>query len=96
MNEKNTNKIAQVKNHAGNLLMEVHALTEEKYSNTLTATDELLTNKNANAIPKLFLRYIVATNEEQHIKNAAQHIIEALKELEAAEKFRTDMQRDIR
>ena len=96
MNEKNTNKIAQVKNHAGNLLMEVHALTEEKYSNTLTATDELLTNKDANAIPKLFLRYIVATNEEQHVKNAVQHIIEALKELESAENVKTNMKQGIR
>ena len=95
MNKENTIKIAQVKNHAEDLMMELYALSEIKNGDKLTATDELLMNRDLNATPKLFLEYTVADSEQQHITNAYRHVIEALKELGAAENVRTDMKRGI-
>lgn len=88
-------RLAEVRRRAEDLMMTVYELSEIIKGDTLSATDELLMNKNPDATPKLFLEYTVADNEHKHIANAYRHILVAVQELESSGQVRQDMKRGI-
>lgn len=84
-----------IRDRMESLLVEVCEFSKEKSADALTATDELLMNKDADKTPKLFLEYMVADREQRHVATACQYVIKAMNELEKAENVRRDMKRGL-
>ena len=95
MKPENKKSLSGIAKQTDCLLADAYNLSEALVKEAGEATDRLLANEDAANTPKLFLKYHTVDTEQRHIAAAYKHLLEASKELQAAQSVFDNFQRGI-